>query len=201
MKILLPENSNDITLGQYQKYTELLQNDLGVYQTDIRKIQIFTDLKVNEITNLAEKDREEILEQIEKALNEPTNFYNRFKIEDMEFGFIPNLDKITAGEFFDLSKYGVEIETLHNLMAVLFRPIVDKTLSDYAIAEYTGTESMASLMKQMPMSVVNGALFFFLNLSTELLSYTQRYTEVEQVKESLQVTTLKSGDGMQPSMN
>ena len=47
----------------------------------------------------------------ENTKNKPTFF-----IKDVEFGFIPNLDKITGAEYFDLSKYGQDNETLHNLM-------------------------------------------------------------------------------------
>ena len=199
MKILLPENSADITLLQYQKYIELLKREeLNEYQFSIRKVQIFTGMKITDIQSLEQKEFKEILEQIEKALDTPVEFVNRFMIDDVEFGFVPNLDKISGSEYFDLSKYGDNVETLHNLMSVLFRPIKDKNaLGQYSLVPYNGTAEWADIMKLTPMNVVNGALLFFLNLSQELVSYTQRYTEQEQAREELQATTLKSGDGMQ----
>jgi hypothetical protein len=202
MKITLPESSADITLLQYQKYYDLLQRDLDVYQFNQRKIQIFTGIKPNEFKAIKQKDLEDMLIQIDKGLETPAQFVNTFFIDDVEFGFIPNLDKITGAEYFDLSKYGTEVETLNNLMAVLFRPIKNKdAFKNYSIVDYLGTSEWADIMKLTPMNVVNGALFFFLNLSTELVNYTQKYMQVEQVREKSPVTTLKSGDGMQPSMN
>lgn len=202
MKILLPENSSDITLLQYQKYYDLLQREgLDDNQHNVRKIQVFTGLKPNEIDSLSKKDIDDMLIQIDLALNTPIEFVNRFTIEGIEFGFI-TLDKITGAEYFDLSKYKEDVETLHNLMAILFRPIKNKdSLGNYSVVPYNGTSEWAELMKLTPMNVVNGALFFFVNLSNELLNYIQRFTEVEQAKEELQVITLKSGDGMQPSMS
>lgn len=202
MKILLPENSKDITLLQYQKYYDLLQREgLDEHQHNVRKIQIFTGLKPNEIDCLSKKDIDEMLAQIDIALNTPVEFVNRFTIEGIEFGFI-TLDNITGSEYFDLSKYKEDIETLHNLIAILFRPIKNKDVfGNYSVVPYDGTKEWAELMKLTPMNVVNGALFFFLNLSQELLNYIQKYTEVEQAREESQVITLKSGDGMQPLMS
>lgn len=200
MKIKLPEHSGDITLLQYQKYYDLLQREgLDEYQHNQRKIQIFTGIKPNEYKAIAQTDIEEMLKQIDVALETPFEFVNRFKIEDVEFGFIPKLDKITGAEYFDLNKYGTEVETLNNLMAVLFRPIKNKDgLGNYSIAPYDGTKEWSDIMKLTPMNVVNGALFFFVNLRAELLSYTLRFMEEEQQRERLQAITLKSGDGMQP---
>jgi hypothetical protein len=202
MRIKLPEHSADITLLQYQKYYDLLQREgLDDYQHNQRKIQIFTGIKPNEYTLIKQTDIEDMLKQIDTALETPFEFVNTFTIEGLEFGFIPNLDKITGGEYFDLNKYGSDVETLHNLMAILFRPIKDKDgLGNYTILPYNGTEQWAELMKLTPMNVVNGALFFFVNLRKELLSYTLRFMEEEQARENKQASTLKSGDGMQPSM-
>ena len=201
MKVILPENSRDITLYQYQKYVELLtRTDLDSYQFEQRKIQIFTGIKPNEYKNLIQKDIAEMLEQIDIALNTPANFESTFTIDDVAFGFIPNLDKITGAEYFDLSKYGQNPDTLHNLMAILFRPIDKKDkLNNYSIVPYSGTSEWAEVMRLTPMNIVNGALFFFLNLSKELVNYTQKYMvqETEQVREQKQKITSQNGDGMQ----
>jgi len=203
MKIILPEHSKDITLYQYQKYVELLERtDLDAYQFDQRKIQIFTGIKPDAYKSLSQIDKAEILAQIEVAINTPAEFENKFTMEDIVFGFIPNLDKITGGEYFDLCKHGTQPDTLHNLMAILFRPIVKTdSFDNYSITEYEGTNEWAEAMKLTPMNIVNGALFFFLNLSNELTNYILNLEEAEQVREIVQSDILKSGDGMQPSMN
>lgn len=183
-KIILPENVNDITLGQFQKYMEMQDKDLSDFDKLIRKVSIFIGLPISEVEKINLTDISEINNQIDKALTEPYTFTNRFFINALEFGFIPNFDKITAKEFFDLSEYQNKQKSLHNLMAILFRPIINKDKNNlYTISEYKGTEQMADIMKLMPLGVVNGALGFFLSLQSELESYILKFTMVEQVRE------------------
>ena len=199
MKITVPESIADIKLHQFQKYSILLdRTDLTTEQFNKRKVEIFTGLERNRLDLISQKDYKEIVEQIDIALNQTVEFKPTFFMEDVEFGFIPNLDKITAGEYRDLSLYGVDVEEMHKLMAVLFRPIKNKdVLGNYSIINYEGTERYAMIMKYMPLSIVNGALVFFSSLANELCNYTQKYMVVEQPKEKQQVTISKNGDGMQ----
>lgn len=197
MKIILPESIQDITLHQFQLYNELLERtDLDEYNFNKRKIQIFTGLERTRIDLISAQDYKEITEQIDVALNQTVEFKPTFFIKDVEFGFIPNLDKITQGEFIDISKYGTDINEMHRLIAVLFRPIKNKdSLGNYEIINYKGTEQYANIMKHTPLSIVNGALVFFSSLANELVSYTQKYMVVEQVKEVQQPITSRNGGG------
>ena len=199
MTINLPESIADIKLHQFQKYSILLERtDLTPEQFNKRKVEIFTGVERNRLDLISQKDYKEIIDQIDIALNQTVEFKPTFFMEDVEFGFIPNLDKITAGEYRDLSLYGVDVEEMHNLMAVLFRPIKKKdVLGNYSIINYEGTERYATIMKYMPLSIVNGALVFFSSLANELVNYTQKYMTVEQVKAEQPSTTLQNGVGMQ----
>jgi hypothetical protein len=200
MKIVLPENIQDITLEQFQKYALLLKReDLDDYQFNKRKVEIFTSIKYHDLNNVANKDFEDILKQIDVALNADVPFVDRFKLNGVEFGFIPNFDKITAKEFTDLSLYPLEdIETYHKLMAILFRPVIkDDAFKNYDIETYNGTERYAEIMKRTPMNIVNGSLIFFYNLANELEQAIQRYTMQELKKVQKHQTTLKNGDGIQ----
>jgi len=218
MRIKLPENQSEITLGQYQKYLKLIErlesNELDLYTFNRRKIVLFTNILFKDTANIKQVDFESIINQIDIALNEQANFVSRFKLNDVEFGFIPNvnnitseemkhldaLNSITQGEFIDASDNANEVENLHKLMAVLFRPITSKdSFGNYEIGSYTGTKKYCELMKEMPLSVVNGALFFFASLATELREAIQKFTKEVQKKETSRATTLKSGVGTQQS--
>jgi len=198
MTINLPESIADIKLHQFQKYSILLdRNDLTHEQFNKRKVEIFTGLERNRLDLISQKDYKEIVEQIDIALNQTVEFKPTFFMEEVEFGFIPNLDKITAGEYRDLSLYGVDVNEMHKLMAVLFRPIKTKDLlGNYSIINYEGTERYAMIMKYMPLSIVNGALVFFSSLANELVNYTQKYMIAEQARAKQPATTLQNGDGM-----
>jgi len=203
LKVTLPESIAEVTLDQYQKFYKLTgREDLSELNFNKRKIAIFTELNFNQVGKIPHKDYKEILEQIDKAIDRTYGFEQRFFIEDVEFGFIPNLDKITTGEFVDLSKWGVEIKNLHRVMAILFRPIVVKdSFKNYQIAGYNGTDEFGELMRRTPMHIVNGALDFFYNLAKELRVDIQRFTSRELVRESKRQAILKSGTGTQPSLN
>lgn len=199
MILTLPENIKEITLGQYQRFDALnKRTDLSELSYNKRVIEIFTELKYRDIGNISNKDYTDILIQLTKAMEQTSEFEYTFKIQDVEFGFVPNLDNITTAEFVDLSSWGLEVENFHKIMAILFRPITNRDgFKNYEITNYEGTKKYADVMKLMPMNVVNGALGFFSLLASELRIHTQKsMTEVERLKEEKLLDTLKNGDGI-----
>ena len=192
MKIILPENQSEITLEQYQRYVKLLERtDLDIYNFNRRKLEIFTPLTFKDTENVTQVDFDFCLNQIDKALNEEVEFKNKFTLGNVEFGFIPNLDEMTTAEYVDLNKYTNTADTLHYLIAILFRPIINKDgFGNYEIQNYQGTKEYFELMKKTPLSIANGSLFFFINLSTELQNYILKYTKEVQKKAGLLPTTL-----------
>ena len=199
MKLTLPENISEVTLGQYQTYMALLQNE-GLAELDFKrqKVEVFTGIPADDLTGIKKKDLTDILNQIDKALEVGVKFQNSFTLDGVEFGFIPNFDNITMAEFVDLQKYNTDIETLHNTMAILFRPILNKDrFENYTIEPYEGTKEYADAMKGMPLHIVNGALGFFYHLARELRLHIQASTRVVQAKVNALEIILKDGDGMQ----
>jgi hypothetical protein len=131
-------------------------------------------------------------------MNHSIEFTNKFDFNGKKYGFIPNLDNISGFEFADLTTAGMDVQNLHVVMAVLFRPIINEDkFGNYQIEPYNGTQSTEEGMKQLPLHLVNGALFFFLNLAKELRIHTLKSTEVELKKVKTLVTTLRNGVGMQ----
>jgi len=183
MKIELAENQKEITLDQYQKFNK-------------RKVKIFTGLTYREISAIGKTELDDLLNTIDAGLNTEVKFQPTFEMNEVEFGFIPNFDDIKAKEYFDLSTYDTTPETLHKLMAILFRPIKNKLDGEYEIINYQGTKEWAEVMRQVPLNIVNGALVFFYNLANDLEIYTLRFTAQERAKEK-QAGTLKSGGGIQ----
>lgn len=201
MEIILPENISEITLGQYIKHEELQQRELSALQFNRRKIALFTKLSYKETERMRQSDFDRTLKQIDTALNTEAEFNPLFMMHGVEFGFVPNLDKITIGEYADLTHYGVEPETLHRVMAVLFRPVVKKEKDTYSIMAYSGTEEYAEMMKDMPLNCVNGALVFFWSLASELQTATQKYLTQELLREMQPRTTSRILAGTQRLRN
>jgi hypothetical protein len=120
-----------------------------------------------------------------------------------EFGFIPNLEDMTFGEYTDLDTYITDWDKIHKAMAVLYRPIKKKGLNGtYEIEDYNGTVTYGDVMKHAPLDVCLGATVFFYRLGNALLNATIAYLEKDQeVQNILQQQTLdKSGDGIVQSM-
>jgi hypothetical protein len=203
MKLILPEHIGEITLEQFQKYNLLLENQgYSDIEFENKKIAIFTKLDEKSCELLTQKDRKDCLDIIDNSMNHTIEFTNKFEFNGKKYGFIPNLDNISGFEFADLTTAGMDVQNLHVVMAVLFRPIINEDkFGNYQIEPYNGTQSTEEGMKQLPLHLVNGALFFFLNLAKELRIHTLKSTEAELKKVKTLVTTLKSGDGTQPLLN
>jgi len=183
MKITIPENIKDITLRQLQDIT-LFASKEGVTELQVshEKIRVITGIDLSTAT-ISQNDFEDLIESIDKALNTPADFHKIFKMNGVDFGFHPNLDSMSSSEYYDLMEYGDNTETLHNLMAILFRPLDGKDkFGNYKIETYEGTEESKELMKDMPLNLVNGALVFFFNLSKELRLNIHKYLKEMEAK-------------------
>ena len=181
MKITLPDSYEDITLNQYQ---ELIKLD-----NDVDKIfSFFTGVKLSDVKNVEKKQKDEVIKHIEVALQQEGEFKSTFFVDGIEFGLIPNFDKITGGTYSDLVKYSNsntegENENLDRLLAVLYRPIKKRdSFGNYEIKDYEGTSGHLQQINKLPMSIVNGCLGFFLTLSDDLESRIQKFTEEELAK-------------------
>lgn len=201
MRILLPENIGDIKLSQFQQFNNLLEKDLEDEELKKHIISIFTELELEQVSNVSQKDIESMYLQITTAINQDSEFTNTFKMDGVEYGFIPNLDLLTGAEWVDLSKYQTDIDNYHRLIAILFRPITKRDkFNNYSIEEYKGTSEYAEKMLNTPMNVINGALVFFYSLANELEISTQKFIAQARVKAHKHQTILRSGDGMQQSL-
>ena len=109
---------------------------------------------------------------------EKPKLVTRFKINKKEYGFIPNLDDMTLGEYIDLDTYSGNYDNIEVAMNVLYRPITAKIGGKYDINKYDPTikedynPDAKEHMLNMPMDAVISSMFFFLNLGIELSEFT-----------------------------
>jgi len=198
VKITIPEDTSDITLGQFQKYDILIKReDINDFEKAKRIVGLFTGLKYHQVGQMEQKDYIDIIGQVSIALAKECDFVDKFELNGVEYGFVPNLDKITTAEWMDLQEYGTDTEKLHCLMAILFRKVKRVTKHGYKVVDYNGTAATKDVMLNLPMNIVNGCLGFFLSLQKELYNHTLKsITEADRKQELLDI--LKSGDGMLP---
>ena len=202
LELTIPTHLNEIKLLQYQKFLKIAKENEESEFLHQKMVQIFCGIDLKDVANIKRKDVIQITNNLGTLFNKDHKFINRFKIGGAEFGFIPNLDDMTQGEYVDLDTYIVDWNDMHRAMAVLFRPITNKTGDRYKIEEYKGTESYADLMKHAPLDVVLGAVVFFYHLGNELLKSTLTYLEGKQMKTDIasKHNLGKDGDGTLRSM-
>jgi len=180
IKVNIPENLNEITLGQYQQWLRITEDKEIDEFLKQKMVEIFCNIPLDQVIKIQALEIDAIVEILSKMFDEKPQLQNTFKLNGVEYGFIYNLDEMSSGEFMDLDNYLLDFQQIHNAMKVLYRPIKHKTnKGQYLIEDYTGKEDYDS--KSIKLSVVLGSLFFFKNLKKELQSNILNYlaTQVE----------------------
>ena len=128
-------------------------------------------------------------------LNSQPGLIRTFKLGGIEYGFVPDLDEITLGEYIDLDTYMGEWENIQIAMNVLYRPIKQKLGEKYLIEEYD--PDTKDKLINMPMDAVFGSIIFFYRLGIELSKTMLDYLEEHQKDSSMHSHLFqKNGDGI-----
>ena len=202
LQITVPTSLNEITLDQYQRFVSIMENNPESDFVQQKMIEIFCNVPLKLVPTIPLKEVNEIIALLNEMFNAEYKLKPIFKLGNTNFGFIPNLDEISLGEFSDLDAYFGKWDKMHNAMAVLYRPVVEKYKDKYNIEDYNGSVTYCDVMKHMPMDVVMGAMVFFYNLSSELMISSLNYLEKNpQVQAMIDKHNLEqNGDGIHLSM-
>ena len=204
VEILVPDKLSEITLGQYQKFVKVNTEENKDTPFLLEKmVEIFCSLNLQDILKIKFTSVQEIANKLNKLFEEEPKHVKTFSLNGVNYGFIPNLDDMTLGEYIDLDSNLTDWEKIHTAMAVLYRPIKVKKNNKYNIEEYTGPNN-AEQMKEMPLNVAMGSMVFFYNLSNELLTTTLNFL-VNEMEESMtleqQQLLEQNGVGINQSMD
>ncbi len=200
LEINVPTKMQDITLEQYQKFLkECTDESLSEEKIAIKMLEIFCGLPIDNTLQLKMSDVFSVCEQINTALNEKPPLISRWKFDKLEFGFIPQLDDMTFGEYVDVDTYIVDWENMHKAMAVLYRPVLQNYKGSYEIEEYKG-DTYWDLMKQMPLNLVMGCMLFFWNLERDLVKVMRSsLNKKENLTSQEKLTSMLNTVGIIPS--
>tara|TARA_B110000503_G_scaffold18291_1_gene26842 strand:+ start:131 stop:787 length:657 start_codon:yes stop_codon:yes gene_type:complete len=179
IEINIPDNLNEITLGQYQEFLKIEE------PTEEDILKVFLNLDLKGIGKVKAADVDKYAAHITSLFEQEQRHSLKFNLKGVEFGFLPNLDDITYGENKDVTAYLNDWQSMHKAMSVLYRPITQKLSGKYLIEGYEGSHKYSETMKQMPLGVVMGSMVFFYNLTNELLKAIPNYLEKEAMKEQM----------------
>jgi len=207
LEVTVPTTINEIPLINYQKFVKLQSTSNDEEFIAQKMIEIFCGIQLKEIVKMKLTSVNELIVHFRKIFQEKPKFTPTFKIGEVEFGFIPDLENITFGEYVDLDNYLSKWEDFHKAMAVMYRPITLRKGEKYEIMEYKGSNEFSDLMLYAPMDVAISASLFFWTLGSELLNATLNYLETELTnltkKEQAiihkELSLVKNGGGIQAS--
>lgn len=202
VKIKVPETLSEITLGQYQKFIKV---NTDVNQGDFlmqKMVEIFCNIKLSHVLLIKFTSINEIVSHLNDLFDKEHKLVPTFKIGSVEFGFIPDLEEMTFGEYVDLEAHLQDWDNMHKAMSVMYRPIIRKNGEKYEIKPYDATAEYWEIMKFAPVDAVLGAVVFFYNLGNELLQAIPSYLEGEiQTLIQNSPNSQKLGDGITQSMH
>lgn len=194
--INVPTELNEITLKQYQKFLKVQDSKQNNTFLQTKMIEIFCNVKMQDALNIKLSDADRISSLISKMFEQKPDLVKSFWLNNVEYGFVPDLDEITLGEYIDLDTYMGEWENIQIAMNVLYRPIKQKLGQKYLIEEYD--PDTKDKLINMPMDAVFGSIIFFYRLGIELSQTMMNYLENEEGNLQVQgLDFLKNGDGIQ----
>lgn len=186
MKLHLPASYEDLTLGHLMV--------LETTEDPVKRVQAVTGLSFAELRRMPQAlimEANAHLDTLQKQ--EVAKHLTTFELNGTTYGFIPDWENFSAGEWIDMETYTADFwKTAHKAMSILYRPLDRKWGDTYTIEEYTAKED-AEVFKDMPAPLVAGALLFFWTTERALLSNLQS-SLLKATKEAM--SSLQSGGGI-----
>ena len=181
LSVTIPTSLNEITLRQYKELLKIQENAENETHLHAKIIQIFCNMNISDVMHLKASDCQIIVEKLTKLFDEKPELVTTFKLNKTNYGFIPQLDEISLGEYIDLDTFIGDWDNIEKAMNVLYRPIVLKSKDKYTIDEYKlGTDD---LLLDMPMSAVLSSIFFLWNLGLDLSKAMMNYLDQKEYQD------------------
>lgn len=175
INVTIPTNLSEITLRQYKHFLKIQKKVDDEKFLSAKIIEIFCKVELKDVMNIKFKDSEFIVNTLTDMFAQTPKLVKSFSLNNVSYGFHPQLDDLTLGEYIDLDTYIGDWENIEKAMAVLYRPITSKLKGKYAIAEYDAKENAQIL--DMPMDAVLSSIFFLWNLGLDLSKAMMNYLD------------------------
>ena len=200
----IPTSWKDISLKQYLA----LQADLEAYSDDAEAQTALTlhhlcGLDVEYIRRLSAESYATIKSKLNQFTSpegiELTQFVT---IDGVEYGFEPNLSKMSYGAYADITQYDtIQVDkNWAKIMSILYRPIEKKQYGKYLIKPYDG-EIDETKWLDVNMEVHWGSLFFFVHLQMDLLKGILSSLKETELPPNIKPILARSGELMQQSLS
>jgi len=193
VNITVPTDLSEITLRQYKHFLKIQKTVDDEKFLNAKIIEIFCKMPLDEVMRLKFNDSEFIVKTLTEMFEQKPNLVTSFKLDKVNYGFHPQLDDLTLGEYIDLDTFIGDWENIEKAMAVLYRPVVNKLKDKYIIEDYKVGKDQEIL--DMPMDAVLSSIFFLWNLGLDLSKAMMNYLDKEQTEALTQYLTSQPNGG------
>ena len=183
---------SEVTLEKWVKLANL--KGLTNSEESLEWVKMLSDIPEKLIKELSIPALSIILNRLSKLQAERSGELKRvIEVDGRHYGFHPNLEDLTLGEYADIEhfiKEGVE-HNMAQIMAILYRPIVEREGNAYIIEAYDGKiDVRAEKFKKMSAEQVESSMVFFWIFVNELFKILPS-SLMQRTREMMQLVQMK----------
>ena len=200
----IPTSYGDISLKKWLEFQKQLKNyEDNEDAITALMLSYLCGLDTEYISGIAVADYAMLRNELSKFINNTELPLQKFiYIDGVEYGFEPNLSNMSYGAFADITKFNTITidDNWAKIMSILYRPVVKKVGDTYTIKTYTGNIDHKPFL-ELGMDIHFGCLFFFVNLSTDLLNSILKSMTQMELPLNIKSTLVKSGEHIKQLLN
>ena len=154
-----------LTIQQYQR---LKSNEQKYQNSSVETLSLYTDIPVNQLKDLPLEQVNFVQEYITSQITSNSmkdELHNIFTHNGVEYGLENDWTKLAWGGWVDLEVFASDKieDNIHYIMAVLYRPVIDRKKGKYIIEPYKADdiEDRANEFLTLPVNYWFGASVFF----------------------------------------
>ena len=154
-----------LTIQQYQR---LKSNEEKYQNSSVETLSLYTDIPVNQLKDLPLEQVNFVQEYITSQITSNSmkdELHNIFTHNGVEYGLENDWTKLAWGGWVDLEVFASDKieDNIHYIMAVLYRPVIDRKKGKYIIEPYKADdiEDRANEFLTLPVNYWFGASVFF----------------------------------------
>jgi hypothetical protein len=195
-KYELPTSWGEVSLEQYSKLMIALENDSSnEIEAVIKTLEALVGIDVSTLSKVPLKYLKTAYAELSTltATMPSTELKRIIDVDGTAYGFIPDFDALTFGEFCDLDNYLQDSwNNLDKILAILYRRVIKREGDKYQIEPYSldDIKERRELFKNnMSIGTIYGSLVFFYTIGskhiTTMLSSLEEENKVLRKKKSI----------------
>jgi hypothetical protein len=198
VKLTIPTSLSEIRLKDYVRFMNVVKGSNDAEFINQKMVECFCGIDLKDVAKISLSDLDGLVEHFNNLFETKGDFKEKFVLNGVKYGFIPNLDKITNGEYMDIDSNISDVNNYHILIGIMYRRIIGEFKNKYEIEDYDSDKIDFEVFKDVTLDIVLPALVFFYRLGTELLTVLPRFLEEEVSKMNTAKSTNseENGDGI-----